>query len=91
MALSHGHIGLKISAKIKIYLLRRAKLLFHFAMRYPVSTFVEEHQVITAVCTGWNTQIWKKVQVNILKEPLLVHKQIIPHKKALLFSFHMTA
>ena len=30
---------------------------------------------------GWNTQIWKKVQVNILKEPLLVHKQTILHMK----------
>jgi hypothetical protein len=36
MSLSHELLGPKILAKIKIYLLNRAELLFLFAMRYPV-------------------------------------------------------
>ena len=40
--------------------------------------------------TGCNSGKWKKVQTNILKEPLLVLKQTIPQKKALVFSFKMT-
>ena len=37
--------------------------------------------------TGCNSDISKKVQVNILKEPLLVQKQRIHQKKALDISF----
>ena len=33
--------------------------------------------------TGWISDIWKKVQVNILKEPMIVLKQTIPQKKTL--------
>ena len=36
MALSHEDVGLKILAKIKIYLLTRAELLWSLEMRYPV-------------------------------------------------------
>ena len=39
--------------------------------------------------TGCNSDIWKKVQVNILKEPLLVLKQTKHQRKALDFSFNM--
>ena len=34
---SHKHVGSKVLAKIKIYILIRAELFFLFAMRYPVS------------------------------------------------------
>ena len=34
--LSHKHVGLKILAKIKIYILARAEYFALFAMRYPV-------------------------------------------------------
>ena len=40
--------------------------------------------------TGWISDIWKKVQVNILKEPWLVLKQTIHQKKALNLSFNLT-
>ena len=40
--------------------------------------------------TGCNSDIWKNVQVNILKEPLLVLKQTIHQRKALDFSFQKT-
>ena len=33
--------------------------------------------------TGCKSDIWKKVQVNILKEPLIVQKQTLHQQKAL--------
>jgi hypothetical protein len=35
MGLSHEHVGPKILAKIKIYLLTRAELLFHLCYEIP--------------------------------------------------------
>ena len=40
--------------------------------------------------TGCNSGKWKKVQTNILKDPLLVLKQTIPQQKALDLSFNLT-
>ena len=45
MDLSHEHVGPQVLAKIKIYTLTRAELLFLFAMRYPVV------YLISAECT----------------------------------------
>ena len=45
-----------------------------FALYNGVTPFLKTHQNIY---TGWNTQIWKKGQVNIQKEPLLVQKLYI--------------
>ena len=42
------------------------------------------------ICTGCNSDIWKKGQVNILKETLLVLKQMISQQKALDLSFNLT-
>ena len=39
--------------------------------------------------TGCISDIWKKVQVNILKEPMLVLKQTIHQQKALDLTFNM--
>ena len=52
--------------------------LVHFTLHYTQSPF-----------TGCKSDIWKKVQVNILKEPLLVLKQTIHQQKALDLSFNM--
>ena len=41
------------------------------------------------VYTGCKSDIWKKVQVNILKKPLVVLKQTIHQQKALDLSFNM--
>ena len=38
MSLTNEHVGPKILAKIKIYVLTRAKLLFHFCYEIPCST-----------------------------------------------------
>ena len=40
--------------------------------------------------TGCNSGKWKKVQANILKEPLVLLKQKIPQQKALDLSFNLT-
>ena len=40
-------------------------------------------------CIGCKSDIWKKVQVNSLKEPLLVLEQTIHQQKALDLSFNM--
>ena len=40
-------------------------------------------------CTGCNSDIWKKVQANILREPLVLLKQTIPQQKALDLSFNL--
>ena len=39
--------------------------------------------------TGWISDIWKKVQANILKDPLVLLKQTIPQQKALDLSFNL--
>ena len=39
--------------------------------------------------TGCNSGKWKKVQANILKEPLVLLKQTIPQQKALDLSFNL--
>ena len=43
-----------------------------------------------AICTGCNSDIWKKIQANILREPLVLLKQTIPQQKALDLSFNLT-
>ena len=40
--------------------------------------------------TGCKSDIWKKIQANILKEPLVLLKQTIPQQKALDLSFNLT-
>ena len=41
------------------------------------------------LCTGCNSDIWKKIQANILREPLVLLKQTIPQQKALGLSFNL--
>ena len=47
--------------------------------------------IMMEVCwyTGWISEIWKKVQAKILKEPLVLVKQTIPVQKALDLSFNL--
>ena len=71
-----GKIGMK---PILIY--ERSKSKIYSRVRYK-RTPLNKH-------TGCNSDIWKKVQVNILKEPLLVLKQMKHQRKALDFSFNM--
>ena len=40
--------------------------------------------------TGWISDIWKKIQANILREPLVLLKQTIPQQKALDLSLNLT-
>ena len=44
---------------------------------------------LTFDCTGWISHIWKKVQANILREPLVLLKQTMPQQKALDLSFNL--
>ena len=44
---------------------------------------------INITSTGWISDIWKKVQANILKDPLVLMKQKIPQQKALDLSFNL--
>ena len=39
--------------------------------------------------TGWISEIGKKVQAKILKEPLVLVKQMMPQQKALDLSFNL--
>ena len=41
------------------------------------------------VSTGCNSDKWKKVQANILKEPSVLMQQTIPQQKALDLSFNL--
>jgi hypothetical protein len=47
-----------------------------------------EIQLLIFIYTGCNSGKWKKVQANILKEPLVLLKQTIPQQKALDLSFN---
>ena len=51
------------------------------------TTFHREYQVTNS--TGWISDVWKKVQANILKDPLVLLKQTIPQQKALDLSFNL--
>ena len=53
MSLYHEHLGPKILAKIKLYVLIRAKLLFLFAMRYPVIGRCIWHSLFENVYLTW--------------------------------------
>ena len=46
--------------------------------------------VLYSVCTRCNSDIWKKVQANILREPLVLLKQTITQQTALDLSFNLT-
>ena len=50
--------------------------------------FFQEFMLMSS--TGWISKIWKKVQVNILKEPLVLLKQTIPQQKDLDLSFNLS-
>ena len=48
-----------------------------------------ELKKVPTVDTGWISDIWKKVQANILREPLVLLKQTILQQKALDLSFNL--
>ncbi len=50
-----------------------------------VHTYI--HTYVMLLSTGCNSDIWKKVQANILREPLVLLKETNPQHKALDFSF----
>ena len=62
---------------------------------YFYNTAVENNFLIitrnstTIYITGCNSDIWKKVQANILKNPLVLLKQTMPQQKALDLSFNL--
>ena len=47
-------------------------------------------QHVAQLTTGWISDIWKMIQADILREPLVLLKQTIPQQKALDLSFNLT-
>ena len=50
---------------------------------------VEFTNITFYLSTGWISEIWKKLQAKILKEPLVLVKQTIHQQKALDLNFNL--
>jgi hypothetical protein len=66
MGLSHEHIGPKILAKIKIYVLTRAELLFPLCYEIPCRTTLEVSKLIE-IFLFYSDSKWNKVQHECIK------------------------
>ena len=71
----------KIFVTPKVFLKSR----FHCIRLKSMLSVLDEQEV----STGCNSDKWKKVQANILKEPSVLMQQTIPQQKALDLSFNL--
>jgi hypothetical protein len=80
---------LDLNNKFKIYSKNPKLRKTHFVIYLSKINVIAGGAKSLLLCTGCKSDIWKKVQVNILKESLLVLKQTIHQQKALDLSFNM--